>query len=184
MLGVYVRELVHQTEAAKFAVGELNAALVAPRSGTGRAFAAVQSLLAAAAMISKILWHQSQEPDDEAGRARRQFAVDRAKALRSALVLRSVPVLESRKVRNALEHFDERLDGFFMGGHRIVVDQNIGPRESMIVIGGEPPLHLRLIDPARGTISVLEDEVVLQDLYDAISDIGRRAEEWLAKPRS
>ena len=37
-------------------------------------------------------------------------------------------MLESRKVRNALEHFDDRLDRYFEAGHRMVVDRNSGPK--------------------------------------------------------
>ncbi len=49
-LGIYLRELTHQGEAAEIAAADLNAALGAAVAGVPRAFAAVQSLLAAAAM--------------------------------------------------------------------------------------------------------------------------------------
>jgi len=59
---VYVRELVHQAEAAQLAAHEFNASLKSPgANGTARAFAAVQSLLAAAAMVSKMLWPNPQQ---------------------------------------------------------------------------------------------------------------------------
>jgi len=37
-------------------------------------------------------------------------ALDRGRTLRTALGIKGSPLLESRKVRNALEHFDDRLD--------------------------------------------------------------------------
>ena len=90
-------------------------------------------------------------------------------------------MLESRTVRNALEHFDERLDRYFEAGHRMVVDRNIGPKNRLVVFGDKPALHLRLIDTEAGTVSVLEDDV--PSLFDAIADVSNRAQVWLTEHR-
>ena len=90
-------------------------------------------------------------------------------------------MLESRTVRNALEHFDERLDRYFEAGHRMVVDRNIGPKNRLVAIGDKHPLHLRLIDTEAGTVSVLEDDVPSQGLFDAIDDVSNRAQGWLTE---
>lgn len=180
----YMRELINQAEAATLACEDLNAALNA-RGEVPRAFASVQSLLAAGAMISKMLWPQPSKIDgngkalDAAGEERRQRTILRGKALRDALGIKGIPILESRKVRNAIEHFDDRLDRHFEAGHRFVVDRNIGPRDQMIVIDGQVPLPLRLIDNSAMTVSVLDDEVPMQKLFDAISEVSRGATEWL-----
>ena len=50
----------------------------------------------------------------------------------------------------------------------------------MVVIGDQVPPHLRLIDPTRGTISVLDDEVAIQELFDAVADVRLRVAEWLS----
>ena len=85
---VYVRELVHQAEAAQLAAQEFNASLKSPgANGTARAFAAVQSLLAAAAMVSKMLWPKPSKfrfdgsPLKEAEEVQRKTTLDRGRTL-------------------------------------------------------------------------------------------------------
>lgn len=181
--GAYMTELVHQGEAAQIAEQDLNASL--SKHDVSRTFAAVQSLLAAAAMVSKLLWPQPPKivpngsPLSLDQEAQRQNTLDRGRALREGLQIKGIPVLESRKVRNALEHFDDRLDRYFDDGHRNIIDRNIGPRDRLVAVDGQTPVHLRLIDPEKGTISVLDEEVVIQELFDAIMDVKRRASDWL-----
>jgi hypothetical protein len=43
----------------------------------------------------------------------RKTTLDQGKTLRTALGIKGSPLLERRKVRNALEHFDDRLDRYF-----------------------------------------------------------------------
>lgn len=183
----YINELIHQGEAAHIAVQDFNTSL--NNQDGPRTFAAVQSLLAASAMVSKLLWPHPPnilpndspiEPDQE---EHRQFTLARGRTLRKALKIKGIPVLESRKVRNALEHFDDRLDRYFREGHRMVIDRNIGPREQMIIVDGQIPTHLRLIDNEKCTISVLDDEVSIQQLFDAMMDVMRRANEWLSSTK-
>src|SRR6266700_2265875 len=57
-ISVYMQELVNQAEAAQLAAEDFNDALRASPPKTSRAFAAVQALLAAGAMVSKMLWPQ------------------------------------------------------------------------------------------------------------------------------
>jgi len=63
----------------------------------------------------------------------------------------------------------------------MVVDRNIGPKNRLVVIGDKPALHLRLIDTEAGMVSVLEDEVLIQGLFDAIADVSNRAQGWLTE---
>ena len=62
-----------------------------------------------------------------------------------------------------------------------MVDRNIGPKNRLAVIGDKPALHLRLIDTEAGTVSVLEDDVPIQGLFDAIDDVSNRAQGWLTE---
>jgi hypothetical protein len=183
---VWMREFVYQAEIAVLAAGDLNQAIAYPAEGSvTRAFMAVQSLLGAGAMVSKMLWPQPPKMNLDGTsltglqESERQVTVGRGKYLRRVLQVREIPILESRRVRNAVEHFDTRLDEHFKGGNRFIIDRNIGPRGDFIVIDDEPPLHLRLIDPMRWTVSVLEDEVSMQELLNAITDVASRAQAWL-----
>jgi len=51
------------------------------------------------AVYVRELVHQAEE-------AQRKTTLDRGRTLRTALGIKGGPLLESRKVRNALEHFD------------------------------------------------------------------------------
>jgi hypothetical protein len=53
----------------------------------------------------------------------------------------------------------------------------------MVAIGDRHPSHLRLIDTEAGTVSVLEDAVPIQGLFDAIADVSNRAQVWLTEHR-
>lgn len=186
----YLRELVNQAESAAIAVKDFNAALNSGVDGISRAFAAVQSLLGAAALISKLLWPQpsSRKPDGtsltDEDEERRTYAIARGRQLKELTEIKGIPILENRKVRNALEHFDERLDEYFRTGHSLVADRNIGPKDRMIVVDGSPAVHLRLIDNERLTASVLNDEVSLQELSDAVQRVGTSATAAIAKLQS
>ena len=56
----------------------------------------------------------------------------------------------------------------------MVVDRNIGPKNRLVVIDDKPAMHLRLIDTEAGTVSVLEDDVPIQGLFDSIAAVSDR----------
>lgn len=63
----------------------------------------------------------------------------------------------------------------------MVADLIIGPGDPIGVDG--PPLsrYLRRIDNQRLVVSVLDDEVSIQDLYDATQDVRQRVAGWLKR---
>lgn len=90
--------------------------------------------------------------------------------------------LESRAARNALEHFDERLDRILMDGLP-VFDYNVGP-PGMFLVDGHQPLELRRLDLAAGTITVLgsgtdQAAVDYRELVRCIAAVGVEADRWL-----
>ena len=139
-------------------------------------------------MVSKLLWPTPADQNidctllsDEDEQAR-QRTLARGKRLRTELKIKGIPILESRKVRNAFEHFDERLDRYLLDqGSRFIGDRNIGPKGPIVQIGGKLPPLLRHIDPHAGTVSVLDEEVDYRELSRAIADVSARASEWLGQ---
>jgi hypothetical protein len=183
----YLREILDQVESAQLAIAGFNFHLGQhdPRT-TSQVFAAAQSLLGAAAQISKLIWPRPPAPrrndPEHASKERlRAFTLSRGNRLRELLSIDALPVLEGRTVRNAIEHFDERLDEYFIAGHTNVFDRNIGPKERLVIVDGEVPLHLRLIDNERLTVAVLDAEVSLQEVADAIGRVQEAATEALAR---
>jgi hypothetical protein len=189
-LNIYVQEVINQCVTFEISMSNFNLALQAPSpDSVSLAFENAQSLLAAAAMISKLLWPNPSSHDREGHRLcgeaeqRRLRTVKRGKELRKVLIEKTdnaQPLKDNRTVRNAFEHFDERLDDFVYKeseGARNIIDRNIVPL-GMIVINGDEPKHLRRIDPEIVSISVLESSVHLQPLADLIQSIKARAILW------
>jgi hypothetical protein len=186
-LKYYMSELERQVKAGRLAVDAFNQARQSEESDAPlRLFAAGQALLGNAAMISKLLWRSGEDrnPDGSPLSAEqervRQFGLDRAKTLRRELKIKAPSILERRDVRNGFEHFDDRLDAFLASGGSKIVDFNVGPRAAYVV-GGQPAQHLRFIDNHTLTISVLEKEVALQELWDAMATVGQKVHDWLTK---
>src|SRR5438105_9655592 len=102
---VYVGEVLNQVEAATLAIGDFNAA-TGSRGSVARAFAAVQALLGAAAMLSKLLWPNPAsltvegKPLDEDQEKDRRRTIARGRALRIALGMKGPSALDNRTVRN------------------------------------------------------------------------------------
>lgn len=177
----YVQEIAHQRDAAMVAKTQLDVAVAAldesARTGgpwtTRDLFAAVQSIVTAAAMISKFLWSGDHDPDE---RELHAWAKARAARLREVLKVEGGSPLERRAVRNAFEHFDDRLDRILMAGLPVL--------DYLVVPGTLPDLALRRLDLAAGSIVVLgtrEDQVVVDylELIDCIAAVGVEADRWL-----
>lgn len=170
---VYLGEILFQCEFAAIASQHFNDSWTRPRGDVvPHAFAAAQALLAAAAAVSRLLWAEK----GAAGR--------RAKDLRSVLGGVDEPLLQRRAVRNSLEHFDERLDAFFETGQTNIFDRNIGG-ETDFMVGDQPAVHLRRLDPNEGTFAVLHQDgtsaisVHMRDLVDAMLRVRQSAADWL-----
>ena len=189
---VYIQELYNQAEAFELAVTDYNSVINVPGPNVvAKVFADVQAMVTAAALVSKLLWPSPPKfdidckpltPEDE---AMRLLALDRGEQLRRVLgkdVVKKLQVLYSKKVRNSLEHFDERLDQYLfeMGEGANVVDRNIGPRE-MIAFNGKEPVYIRHVDQTRSKVIVLKDEADLQDIANSMQLLKSVTSQWLAE---
>lgn len=168
-------ELIEQAEAAAISALHYNDA----RAGGNVAgmFAAVQGILSAAALVSKVLWPA---PARWLAAERKAAMETRGEHLRALVSVPDESPLRSRAVRNAFEHFDEHLDDWLEGPERYVVDRVVtNAPESAILIDGSPPSFLRLIDEQRNVVSVLDNSVAIQDLMDALAALRVSCIAWL-----
>ena len=109
-LETYLQEVIHQHRLASIAAEQLNAALQSEVPGaTASAFAAAQGILTAAAQVSKLAWADTGR---DWTHERVDFARRRAAAVRE--VIKPAPILQTRAVRNAVEHLDERIDSVYL----------------------------------------------------------------------
>ena len=123
---IFVIELEKQCRFALNAVGQLQSSLKHLNSLEqeksaffhAEVFRSIHSFLTHASNVSKILWpgtvpkQKHNEPDNQYQQRIRNIkrAVLRATELRNELGLPKEHILKSRKLRNHLEHFDERID--------------------------------------------------------------------------
>lgn len=112
----------------------------------------LDALLRCAAAISRILWPSRAKYKPRGRLLRRLFRV----AGRSPFA--------HRAVRNAFEHFDERLEDW-LAGETLVVDSSIGPKNSFI--GQSTLRHLRHLEPISMEASFLDESLRIDPLVRA-----------------
>ncbi|MDF2804835.1 MAG: hypothetical protein K0S61_4740 [Anaerocolumna sp.] len=150
--GIYLSEIQIQCKLAFNAISQLNFALKQLFSNElsitdweqrqffhYEVFRAIHSFLTHASNISKLLWpslpRRKETESDEAyeNRCYNIKKIKRASILRETInISEDEHPLKSRKLRDHLEHFDERLDGWEESSpNRNYVQDNIGPRGSI-----------------------------------------------------
>lgn len=190
VMDIFMRELDNQGDAVKVAWEQYRDAITAlqeerpqnVRQNVARVFLAVQAILASGALVSKLLWMSQPQrpqgctcPPDPAAVERNDRAKERCKALRNALNIKG-GILQSRKVRNSFEHFDDYLDSYFAHDPgRMVADRFIA---SLDPLQGSV-LFMRHLDPDSNIISILGESVPLAEIRDAVTDVADRAAQWL-----
>ncbi len=160
--GVYLDEIVRQCRYVERSWNALNQAL-RDKDQDG-IWMSLQSLMVAAANVSKLL-------DPNTGD---KYKRDRGNLLSSDLNVTASNKIRERKLRNHIEHFDERLDNwatndgsffgsFFVGGDRLAV------------IDGQPaPVHHRY-DPSTTTYWFLQDSIEIGNLVEECRLISKSA---------
>ena len=102
LLTVFKVELKTQCEQASVAAGQLGAAL---ESRSSEIWSALQNILTPAGNASKLLWG-----------TRGSEQADQRRPLRDLVGVTDDSPLKSRDVRNAFEHFDERIERWHAAG--------------------------------------------------------------------
>jgi hypothetical protein len=160
----FLGEVVSQAEYCLEASAALKESLT--DGSVNSCYRALHSLLAHAGNISKLLCPSL--PKDKAKAATIQA---RASSLLSKLALPDhiIATLETRELRNHLEHFDERLDSWAATNPRILVDRNIGP---LSAFGGvAPSVVLRNYDPSTSTFIFAGESYDIASLIKAVSEL-------------
>ncbi|MCI1017854.1 hypothetical protein HWD99_04370 [Microbacterium sp. C5A9] len=178
-LGTYCREVVTQGEFTWMAwvalTEEMRKPPESPRDHMA-CFAYAQMMLSAVAQISKVFW----PPVNKRDWTPEHIQFTKARGLRMRELLKPDPRLKNRAVRDSIEHFDERLDSFFLSSPGApIADHNIFP-EHYLHNGYEdkPYMTLRRIDPETAEIAVLNVKVSLRDLYVMVMEVAARAEKY------
>lgn len=160
VLSVFQSEVAWQARFVRLAAADLDLALKS--ADVERCWMALQSLLSAAANVSKLLWGLRGQ--------------DR-KALRASLGVEDSSALLSRRLRNCFDHFDEHIDSWAESdtSHQYV-DSEIGPMTEA------NERCLRHLDPVAGVVAFRGETYEIRPLVAAAKNVEAAARRALDKP--
>lgn len=176
LIAILKWELATQCEFISIGHENVNTALQVRRQKGKRTWFALQGILSASANASKLLWAD-----------RSADALISRKPLRDLAKVTDDSPLNSREVRNALEHFDERVLEWAASNEHIFISRGIGPPEAMISISGtraSPRETFGLFDPVTRVLRFWEDSVDIGDLVneaERILGVIAPGSPWVAK---
>ena len=163
---LFLTEIRHQCRFARMAYIDFFAAL--NNLQTDQVWYSLQSFLTAAANISKIFWPIKRAPYKERG----EF-------LRNLLNVDQSAPFRIRDPRNHFEHFDERLDDWFLQStHHNIIDTSIGGDN---IING-PIDFMRFFNNERFVFRFRGDEYPINPIRDALEALVAKVEVELDKP--
>lgn len=176
---VYASEIAKQCQFAIGAIGQLNHALESlPHSSknfvehSNAVFRSIHSFLTHTSNISRLLWPavptrgNGESDEDYELRLSSKLAITRARALRATFDLPDKHVLTSRRLRDLLEHFDEKLDDWRRTSvRRNIANDIIGPKNT--IAGMEDTDMMRWFDPTTNKFIFRGEEFDIQALATA-----------------
>lgn len=142
-------------------IAERAAERLASSTGTVEVWGSIQSILVAAAIVSKILWP-----------ARKQ-SMARGKQLRELLSVDDDNLLADRTFRNHFEHYDERIEEWFENSNSSVyADLRIDPFEPTPL--SLPRLFHRSYNPTSRILSFRNESIDLTAVLTALAAIREK----------
>jgi hypothetical protein len=146
----------------------LNSGKLAHQYGMSRLWMSIQTFLVAGGNISKLLWPS--QPN----------IPDRGTDLRASLGVKDNSCFKTRTFRNHFEHFDERLEDFFLSlgpGEFFYIDSNVSPGGiSSLATGIDQNKVLRHFDPESWRLIFRGESFEIEPLYKEIVELYRKAE--------
>ncbi len=156
---VFIGEIVMQSKIAERAAERLPS--TTDHFDSLEVWCSIQSILVAAANVSKILWPQ------------RKMSVARGEMLRTLLNIDDSNLLFDRKLRNHFEHYDERIEKWFEKNcSAVYMDPIIDSFES--VWGRNTVSRHRVYDPMTQILTFRGESVDLAAILKALEEIRHK----------
>ena len=156
---VFISEIVNQAKIADLAASSLGE--IANDVDPIETWGAIQSILIAAANVSKILWPP------------RKKSALRGETLRKLLGVDARNPLSDRNFRNHFEHYDERIEDWFKEeGSAVYIDSRIDPFDSFW--GSNPANFHRGYDPVTKTLTFRGESTDLAAILSALQEIREK----------
>ena len=156
---VFIGEMAKQSHFADIAADKL---AIHSESDSNEIWGAIQSILVAAANVSKILW-----PPNKKYKARGNY-------LRELLGIDNDNVLSNRTLRNHLEHYDERIEKWFeTTSSAVYFDAKIDPFEKTAM--SLPQFFHRTYNPLTREITFRNESFDLAAILDSLAKIREKS---------
>jgi hypothetical protein len=168
---IYGRAIYHSASRALRAFQRFDDAL--PKGGDAEVVSCIHEALGHCANVSRYFW-----PSKLSGKRKSSLsslADARAEKLRAKFDVADESPLKGRALRDSLEHFDERLDRYFLGleSGMVLPDPIVGPYE----MARDPSGHIfKLVDPDNEIFVVLGVEFRYGPLRREVQRIAGRTE--------
>lgn len=163
----YIHSIMYTADRAIEAFERYDAALAAGRSAPDQV-SPVHEAMGYAGSLSRFFWSSGAGPARK--RAIRALSEARAKKLRAAFQLTDASPLKARSLRDALEHFDERLDEYLL-------TSDAGKYAPIPQVGDSSDLpnghdHIfKLVDPARSAFVILDQKFEFAEIRGEVARI-------------
>ncbi len=152
---VFISEIVLQSKIAELAAKRLST--IKDNFDHIEVWSSIQSILVAAANVSKILWPQ------------KKYAI-RGERLRELLKVDDNNMLSDRSFRNHFEHYDERIEDWFKKqSSAVYCDLAVDPFKS--ILGNFPTNHHRAYDPLTQTLTFRDESFDLAAVLKELKEI-------------
>ena len=155
-----ISEIVSQSKFAQKAADRL-----AKSAESVEVWGFIQSILVAAANVSKILWPT------------RKRSIGRGKYLRQLLGVEDDNLLSDRTFRNHFEHYDERIEDWFEKSNSAVyMDSRIDPFEPTSF--SLPQFFHRSYNPTNRVLSFRNEAIDLSAVLTSLADIREKCQPY------
>ena len=189
---VFLSELKKQCEFAMSGASQINNALIGTRKvGNSpeeaklchnEVFRGLHSFLTHSSNISRILWpplpqkRKKETNSDFKKRCQKLPRVDRSKTIKKFLDFDDGHVLKERRLRDHLEHYDERLDDWGENSeHRNIVTDMIG--DPGAIVGIDERDRMRTFNPNGAKYIFRGEEFDVQTIASAVDELLKKLNE-------
>jgi len=193
---VFLMELKKQCEFALGAVNQINNALQATRNrelppdqssyAHNEVFRGLHSFLTHTSNISRILWppipqkRKNESNSDYVKRFKKLPRVERSDALKEFLEIDDHHILKERRLRDHLEHYDERLDHWSESSERRnIVSDMIG--DPSAIVGIDDADRMRTFNPNGAKYIFRGEEYDVQAMSSAVEELLKSLNEHGAR---
>lgn len=162
MIEMAIREIWTQCRFAELSYTNINLKSHAESEALS---SSIHSFLSHCAMVSKFLWSS-------------HIVREGGEPIAKILGVADTSPIKSRFFRNTLEHYDRYLKEWVeLRGEKVnIMDHCVGPKSA---VRGSNIIRVRNYDPGTTTFTLIDQDLILDVLFQEISNIKNLADQWV-----